>query len=52
MVLRDICHGAASGPAGWALLPQPNAKEARFCAQMGFTIIDAEPGELLGDLPG
>lgn len=49
MVLRDICHGAGREPAGWALLPQANAKEARFCEQMGFQVIDADASELLGE---
>ncbi|MQY52175.1 SIR2 family protein [Rhodocyclus gracilis] len=47
MLLRDICHGAAEGPAGWALLPQASAKERRFCAQLGFSVIDADVGDLM-----
>jgi len=41
MVMSDITYGAGS-PRGWALIPEPNAKEARFCKRMGIEIIETD----------
>jgi hypothetical protein len=40
MVLSDISYGADQ-PRGWALIPEPTAKEARFCERQNITVIDA-----------
>ncbi len=47
MVLSDFIYGAGE-PAGWALLPEPNDKERRFCKKMKLEIIEAGPEYLLG----
>ena len=41
MVLSDIIY-AADQPAGWALIPEPNEKERRFCKKMNIEIIEAD----------
>jgi hypothetical protein len=46
MILSDIIHAAAP-QAGWALLPQANDKEQRFCAKLGLEVIDASVTDLL-----
>jgi len=46
MVLSDIMY-AADEPAGWALIPEPNDKERRFCKKMHIEIIEAGVDELL-----
>ncbi|MBJ6612026.1 MAG: SIR2 family protein [Candidatus Thiothrix moscowensis] len=46
MVMSDITY-AASEPRGWALIPQPTDKEARFCARQGIEIIAADVADLL-----
>ncbi len=46
MVMSDIIYAAAE-PAGWALIPEPNSKERRFCKKMGIEIIEADIGDLL-----
>lgn len=46
MVLSDFIY-AAGTPAGWALIPEPNDKERRFCSKMGLEIIEADVGDLL-----
>ncbi len=38
MLLADIAYGAAA-PAGWALIPEANDKERRFCARLGFEVL-------------
>lgn len=38
MLLSDIIHGAAS-PAGWAMIPEANDKERRFCARLGLEVL-------------
>ena len=38
MVMSDIIY-AADEPKGWALIPEPNAKEERFCERLGLEII-------------
>lgn len=46
MVMSDIVYGADK-PTGWALIPEPNAKEIRFCKKMGIEIIEAEFADLI-----
>lgn len=41
MVLSDISYDS-SEPRGWALIPEPTAKEQRFCARQNITVIDAD----------
>jgi len=41
MVLSDITYGS-DAPKGWALIPEPTAKEQRFCARQNITVIDAD----------
>lgn len=41
MVLSDMIYGSGK-PAGWALIPEPNAKERRFCAKQNIEIIEAD----------
>lgn len=47
MVLSDITFGAGS-PRGWALIPEPTAKEQRYCAKQNITVIDADWSDLFG----
>ncbi|MGB0128483.1 MAG: SIR2 family protein [Rhodocyclaceae bacterium] len=46
MVMSDIIYGAGK-PAGWALIPDPNDKERRFCSRLGLDIVQADAAELL-----
>lgn len=46
MVLSDFIYGAGR-PAGWALIPEPNDKERRFCDKLGLEIIEADVEDLL-----
>jgi len=46
MVMADITY-AASEPRGWALIPEPNAKEKRYCKRQGIEIIEAGADALL-----
>jgi len=46
MVLSEMIFGSAQ-PAGWALIPEPSAKEARFCERLGLKVVDAGPLALL-----
>lgn len=46
MVLSDISY-AADTPRGWALIPDANEKEQRFCKRLGIEIINADIGALL-----
>jgi len=48
MVLSDIIYSAAS-PAGWALIPEPNDKERRFCKKMDIELIEADIDDLLAE---
>jgi hypothetical protein len=48
MVLSDITY-AAGNPAGWALIPEPNEKERRFCKKMNIKIVEADINELLDE---
>lgn len=46
MVLSDMLY-AAGEPAGWALIPEPNDKERRFCKLKNIEIIEADVEDLL-----
>ncbi len=46
MLLSDITYGSGS-PRGWALIPEPTAKERRFCAGKDIEIITADIPDLL-----
>jgi hypothetical protein len=46
MVMADITYGAAA-PRGWALIPEPGAKERRYCARQGIEIIEADTTALV-----
>jgi hypothetical protein len=46
MVLSDMIYSAGA-PAGWALIPDPTAKERRFCDRQRIEIIEAGVDELL-----
>ena len=46
MLLSDITYGSGS-PRGWALIPEPTAKECRFCAGKDIEIITADIPDLL-----
>jgi hypothetical protein len=48
MVMSDIIYGAAK-PAGWALIPEANDKERRFCGRLGLEIVEAEAADLLAE---
>lgn len=48
MVMSDIIYSSASGPAGWALIEEPTAKEQRFLAKMGIEIVRGSVAELMG----
>ncbi|GHT90283.1 hypothetical protein AGMMS49545_03380 [Betaproteobacteria bacterium] len=47
MLLSDFIYDAAK-PAGWALLPNANAKEKRYCERIGLEVIDADWRALAG----
>jgi len=49
MVMSDIVYGAGN-PVGWALIPEPTAKELRFCATRGIEVIRAGVPELLSSV--
>jgi hypothetical protein len=46
MVLSDMIY-AAGIPAGWALIPEPNDKERRFCMKMNIQLLEADIADLL-----
>jgi hypothetical protein len=46
MVLSDIIYASGS-PSGWALIPEPNDKERRFCKKMNIEIIEGDIDDLL-----
>jgi hypothetical protein len=48
MVMSDIIYGAATGPAGWALIEKPTDKERRFLGKMGIEIVEGSVAELMG----
>ena len=47
MILSDLVHDAAVGPAGWALIPEANDKERRLCQRIGIEIVEADALALL-----
>jgi len=47
MVMSDIIYGAGE-PSGWILLPEPNAKERRFCQKVGLEIIEEDVFDFIG----
>ncbi|MCB1956197.1 MAG: SIR2 family protein [Rhodocyclaceae bacterium] len=47
MVMSDIIYGAGS-PSGWVLIPEPTAKERRFCAKLGLELVEADIADLIG----
>ncbi len=47
MVMADIIYGAGA-PSGWILLPEPNAKERRFCQKVGLEIIEEDIFTFIG----
>jgi hypothetical protein len=49
MVLSDLLHDAATEPAGWALIADPNDKERRFCKRIGIELIEEEVTALIGE---
>lgn len=46
MVMSDMTY-AADEPRGWVLVPEPNAKEERFCKRLGLEIIRADVQDLM-----
>jgi hypothetical protein len=46
MVLADMIY-AAGTPAGFALIPEPTAKERRFCERKGIDLVEADIPDLL-----
>lgn len=46
MLFADIAYDAAE-PTGWALLPEPTAKERRFCEKKGLIVVEADWPELM-----
>ena len=48
MVLSDIIYAAGS-PAGWALIPEPNDKERRFCKKMNIEIVEADIDDFIAE---
>jgi len=51
MILSDMIVDAAS-PAGWVLIPEPTAKERRYCASKDLEIIECGIPELLAAVRG
>lgn len=51
MVLTDMIVDAAQ-PAGWVLIPEPTAKERRYCATQNLTVVEAGIPELLAAIDG
>lgn len=45
MILADMIYDS-SQPAGWALIPNANDKEKRFCARLGLELVDADIRDL------
>jgi hypothetical protein len=50
MVLSDMLY-AADEPKGWALIPEPNDKERRFCKRLGLEVIEADVQDLIQAAP-
>lgn len=51
MLVTEISYGADE-PRGWVFLPEPTAKEQRFCARIGLEIIDQPLAEFSAWLGG
>lgn len=51
MVLSDMIYAAAE-PAGWALIPEPNDKERRFCKRQNIELIEASVADFLAATSG
>jgi SIR2-like domain len=49
MVMTDIIYDCSTGPAAWALIEEPTAKERRFCSRLGIEIIEAPLSALMGE---
>lgn len=49
MVLSDLLHDAATQPAGWALIADPNDKERRFCKRIGIELVEEEVTALFAE---
>ena len=47
MILSDMVVDADS-PAGWALIPEPTAKERRYCVSKHIEILECTIPDLLG----
>lgn len=47
MVMADMIYSAAQ-PAGWVFIPEPTAKEQRYCKKIGLEIIDGDIFEFIG----
>ncbi len=45
MVLSDISFSSDT-PKGWVLIPEPTAKEQRFCEKQNIMVIDADWDDL------
>ncbi len=52
MVLSDIIYSAAPNPTGWALIPEPNDKELRFCKRIGIEVIQASADDFIAAAQG
>ena len=50
MVFADLIYGA-DAMAGWALIPEANDKEIRFCSKKGVQVLDAGWQKLLSGAP-
>jgi hypothetical protein len=49
MVLSDITFDADT-PKGWALIPEPTAKEQRYCEKQNIVVVDADWSDLFKSL--
>lgn len=49
MVMADVIWSAGT-PSGWVLIPEPTAKERRYCAKIGLEIIEEDIGALVDGL--
>jgi hemin uptake protein HemP len=46
MVLSEIMVDA-DDPAGWVFIPEPTAKERKYCARKGLQVIEADAADLI-----
>lgn len=49
MIFSDIAYDAAS-PAGWVFIPEPTAKERRFCEKKGLVLVEDDGSALYSDV--